>query len=103
MGCVRSGEGEETSPVTLFCLCFLYAGCINCNGDPHPENSAQRRLGAEDSLCLGLASRGRRPVSFVLVYMPLRGERTINENKTNKQTSLNLKNRKKPLLTLSDA
>jgi hypothetical protein len=34
-------------------------------------------------------TQGRRPVSFVLVYIPLRGEPTINENKTNKQKHLN--------------
>jgi hypothetical protein len=29
----------------------------------------------------------RQPVSFVIVHIPLRGEWTLNENKTNKQTN----------------
>jgi hypothetical protein len=41
-------KAHQPSPV-LF-LCFL---CFLCKGDPHPENGAQRRLGAEDFLCMG--------------------------------------------------
>jgi hypothetical protein len=31
------------------------------------------------------STQGRQPVSFVTVHIPLRGEWTLNENKTNKQ------------------
>jgi hypothetical protein len=54
------GGGGEAEPDTvkkltnhhrfLSFLCFL---CFLCKGDPHPENGAQRRLGAEDFLCMG--------------------------------------------------
>jgi hypothetical protein len=52
------GGGGEAEPDTVKCsltitgffLCFL---CFLCKGDPYPENGAQRRLGAEDFLCMG--------------------------------------------------
>jgi hypothetical protein len=47
--------------VKLFAF-FVYlvdhSVCSICKGDLHPENGAQRRLGAEDFLCLGLATQG---------------------------------------------
>jgi hypothetical protein len=33
------------------------------------------------------STQGRQPVSFVIVYIPLRGERTLNENKSINQSA----------------
>jgi hypothetical protein len=60
-----------------------YSVCIICKGDPYPENGAQRRLGAEDFICLGFARRGggRFPLSLSTYLFGVNGR--INENKTN--------------------
>jgi hypothetical protein len=78
---VGGGRGDGTRGAIillgLFYYLVVFSVCIICKGDPYPENSAQRRLGAEDFLCLGVCTQGRRPVSLVFVYMPLWGERTV--------------------------
>ena len=43
---------REGVPCRLY-LCTLFLYHHICKGDPHPENGAQRRLGAGDVLCMG--------------------------------------------------
>jgi hypothetical protein len=63
---VGGGVGEGTRHLTLPRLYLvIYSVYITCKGDPYLENGAQRRLGAEDFVCLGFARRdgGRFPLS----------------------------------------
>jgi hypothetical protein len=58
LGGGRGGEGKaEPATVTrhhhLVLLCFLSFFSFLCKGDPYPVNSAQRKLGVEDFLCMG--------------------------------------------------
>jgi hypothetical protein len=46
-GLVKSSLTNHHRLVVFSLLSFF------CKGDPHPENGAQRRLGAEDLLCMG--------------------------------------------------
>jgi hypothetical protein len=65
-------------------LLFLFF----CKGDPYLENSAQRMLGVEDFLCLGLARRGggRFPLFFVYIPYLFGVNGCVDENKTNIST-----------------
>jgi hypothetical protein len=45
--------GEEASSITVPPFYLFYFVRIICKGNPYPENGAQRRLGAEDLLCMG--------------------------------------------------
>jgi hypothetical protein len=48
---------KQPERMTGLCVhLVIYSVCITW--DPYPENGAQRRLGAENFLCLGLARRG---------------------------------------------
>jgi hypothetical protein len=55
---------------------FLCNQIVTCKGDPYPETCAQRMLGAEDFLCLGLhAGAAAGFLCLSVVYIPPRGER----------------------------
>jgi hypothetical protein len=45
--------GEEACSVTFLPFYLFYFVRIICKGNPYPENGAERRLGAEDLLCMG--------------------------------------------------
>jgi hypothetical protein len=72
-------RGREDVACNFILTSFIFS--ITCKGDPYPENGAQRRLGRISYVWA--STQGRQPVSFVI---PLRGERTLNENKSIKQS-----------------
>jgi hypothetical protein len=57
-----------------------------CKGDPYLEKCAQRTLGVGDFFFVVACTQGRRPVSFVIAHIPLRGGgRKTRIKQTNKQ------------------
>jgi hypothetical protein len=61
-----------------------------CEGDPYTDNGAQRRLGAEDFLSVGLARRRGDRFPFSLSTNLFGGQRTFKGEKEISKTTLNL-------------
>jgi hypothetical protein len=71
--------GGRTWPVPSSLLRVTLS--VTFKADPCHGNGAQRRLGWTIAY-VWASTQGRQPVSFVTVYIPLRGERTQNENQS---------------------
>jgi hypothetical protein len=83
------GRGGEAARYVTFPPCYPFLLCPHhfLRGTHTPRMAHSEGWGRRISY-VWASTQGRQPVSFVIVHIPLRGEWTLYENETNKQTIL---------------